>query len=55
VRIEVCETCHRYLKSIDQTLDARSIPEVDDLLSLAMDVWALEEGYTRLEPGLAGI
>jgi formate dehydrogenase maturation protein FdhE len=55
VRIEACETCHRYLKSIDQTLDARSIPEVDDLLSLAMDVWALEEGYTRLEPGLAGI
>jgi len=55
VRIEACETCHRYLKSIDQTLDARSIPEVDDLVSLAMDVWALEEGYTRLEPGLAGV
>ena len=55
VRIEACETCHRYLKSVDQTLDARSIPEVDDLVSLAMDVWALEEGYIRLEPGLAGV
>jgi formate dehydrogenase accessory protein FdhE len=54
VRIEACETCHRYLKSIDQTEDARSIPEVDDLLSLAMDLWAVEQGFTRIEPGLAG-
>jgi len=28
---------------------------VDDLLSVAMDLWAREAGYTRLEPGLAGI
>jgi formate dehydrogenase maturation protein FdhE len=55
VRIEACETCHRYVKSIDQTLDARTIPEVDDLLSLSMDVWASEAGFTRIEPGLAGI
>jgi FdhE protein len=55
VRIEACDTCHRYLKSIDQTLDGRSIPEVDDLVSLAMDVWAVEAGYSRLEPGLAGV
>ncbi len=55
VRIEACETCHRYVKSIDLTLDARSIPEVDDLLSLAMDVWAVEQGFSRIEPGLAGV
>lgn len=55
VRIEACETCHRYVKSIDLTVDLRPIPEVDDLLSLAMDVWAIEQGFTRIEPGLAGI
>lgn len=55
VRIEACETCHRYVKSIDQTEDARSIPEVDDLLSLSMDIWAVEQGFTRIEPGLAGL
>lgn len=54
-RIETCETCHRYVKSIDLSLDARLIPEVDDLVSLSMDLWAVEEGYTRIEPGLAGI
>ena len=28
---------------------------VDDLASLAMDLWAIDEGWTRLEPGWAGI
>ncbi|HEX7419005.1 MAG TPA: formate dehydrogenase accessory protein FdhE [Thermoanaerobaculia bacterium] len=55
VRIETCETCRRYIKSIDLTLDARPIPIVDDLLSIAMDIWAVEQGNTRIEPGLAGL
>ena len=33
VRIEACETCRRYVKSIDLSEDARPIPEVDDLVS----------------------
>jgi formate dehydrogenase maturation protein FdhE len=55
VRIEACETCRRYVKSIDMTTDARPIPEIDDLLSLSMDLWAVDEGYTRIEPGMAGL
>ena len=55
VRIETCETCHRYVKSIDLSEDARPIPEVDDLISLSMDLWAADQGYARIEPGLAGI
>jgi FdhE protein len=55
VRLEACESCRGYLKSIDLTLDARPIPEVDDLLSLSLDLWAAEQGFTRLAPGLAGI
>jgi formate dehydrogenase formation protein len=54
-RIEACETCRRYVKSIDLTVDGRAIPEVDDLVSLSMDLWAAREGFARLEPGLAGI
>lgn len=55
VRIESCENCRKYLKSIDLTLDARPIPEVDELLSLGMDLWAVEQGLERFEPGLAGL
>jgi formate dehydrogenase maturation protein FdhE len=55
VRIEACETCHRYVKSLDLSEDARPIPEVDDLVSISMDLWATDQGFTRIEPGLAGL
>ncbi len=55
VRLEACATCRRYVKSLDLGVDARAIPEVDDLVSVSMDLWAEEEGYARIEPGLAGI
>ena len=54
-RVEACETCHRYVKSVDLSIDARAVPEVDELRSLALDLWAIERGYVRLEPGLAGL
>ena len=55
VRIEACEACGRYVKSLDLSEDARPIPEVDDLVSLSMDLWAVDRGFTRIEPGLAGL
>ena len=55
VRIEACESCKAYVKSIDLSLDARRVPEIDDLMSLSMDLWSTEHGYVRMEPGLAGL
>jgi len=55
VRIEACDTCERYVKSIDLTVDGLAVPEIDDLCSLSMDLWATEQGYERLEPSLAGV
>jgi len=55
VRIEACESCKAYVKSIDLSLDARRVPEIDDLVSLSMDLWSTEHGYARMEPGLAGL
>lgn len=55
VRIEAYEVCRRYVKSIDLSRDARPIPEVDDLASIALDLWASEQGFTRVEAGLAGL
>jgi FdhE protein len=54
-RIEACETCGRYVKSIDMSRDIRAVPEVDDVASIALDLWAVEQGYMRIEPGLAGL
>jgi hypothetical protein len=55
VRIEACDACQRYIKSIDLTVDGLAVPEIDDLCSLSMDLWATEQGYERLEPSLAGV
>jgi FdhE protein len=54
-RIDACETCRRYVKSIDLTVDLAQVPEVDDLLSLSLDLWAADQGFERIEPGLSGL
>jgi len=43
------------VKSVDLTVDARRVPEIDELVALSLDLWAVEQGYERLEPGLAGL
>jgi len=54
VRLDACESCRLYVKSIDLELERSALPEVDDLASLPMDLWAVREGYRRIEPGWGG-
>jgi FdhE protein len=46
-RIEACDSCASYMKCIDLTRDGHAVPQVDDVATLAFDVWAHEQGYTR--------
>jgi formate dehydrogenase maturation protein FdhE len=52
VRIEACDTCRGYLKTIDGTKDGHVVAVVDDLATVALDIWARGEGYTRRRPSL---
>ncbi|RPH64675.1 MAG: formate dehydrogenase accessory protein FdhE [Acidobacteria bacterium] len=52
VRIEACDSCRTYLKTIDLTRDGTAIPVVDDLASVSLDLWARDRGYQRLRPNL---
>lgn len=46
--VEVCNTCKYYIKTIDyRKLDRKSVPELDDLLSLPFDVLAQKKGFSR--------
>jgi FdhE protein len=54
VRVEACDGCRRYLKTIDLTRDGIADPVADDLASVALDLWAAEQGYRRLRPSLLG-
>jgi formate dehydrogenase maturation protein FdhE len=55
VRVEACDTCKRYIKGIDLTLFGLAIPIVDDVASAALDVWAQEHGYSKIELNLVGL
>jgi FdhE protein len=55
VRVEACDTCHVYLKAIDLTKNGLAVPEVDELASAALDIWAADHGYTKLQPNLFGL
>jgi FdhE protein len=51
-RIEACDTCKSYIKCIDLSKDGHAVPVVDDLATLALDVWAQEQGYVRVQPNV---
>jgi FdhE protein len=55
VRLEGCDTCHSYLKTIDLSKDGRAIPLVDDVATVSLDLWAREQGYRRLRENLLRI
>jgi formate dehydrogenase maturation protein FdhE len=55
VRIEACDTCHRYLKTIDLTKNGLAVPVVDELAAIPLSLWAAEKGYEKLHPNLLGL
>ena len=54
VRVEGCDTCKHYLKSIDLTVDGLAVPIVDEVATAALDVWAVEHGYRKIQANLMG-
>ncbi len=54
VRIEACETCHRYLLSFDLDVDQESVPVVDEIGALPLDLYARERGFTKITTNLMG-
>lgn len=55
VRVDVCDTCHTYLKTIDLTKTGLADPVVDELATVPLDLWAREHGYEKLQINLLGI
>lgn len=51
-RIDACDTCHAYMKTIDLTRDGAACPIADDLATVSLDLWAREHGYHRVRPNL---
>jgi formate dehydrogenase accessory protein FdhE len=54
MRVEACETCKFYTRTVDLTKDGNAVPVVDDLAALPLTLWAEEQGFTRLQQNLLG-
>ena len=54
MRVEACDSCKHYLRTVDLTKDGHAVPVVDDLGATPLTLWASEHGYSRLQGNLLG-
>jgi FdhE protein len=55
VRVETCDTCKYYIKGIDLSVSGLAVPLVDEVASAPLDIWARQQGYTKIELNLVGV
>jgi FdhE protein len=55
VRVEACDSCNTYIKSVDLTKDGHAVPVVDELATVPLNIWAENHGYAKLESNLLGL
>jgi FdhE protein len=55
IRVECCDSCKQYLKTVDLTKNGLADAVVDEIASAPLDLWAREQGYSKLEPNLVGM
>lgn len=49
VRVECCDTCKSYLKTVDLTKNGLAVPVVDEIAAIPLDLWAQGRGYKKLQ------
>lgn len=54
IRVEACDTCRYFLRTIDLTKDGNAIPLVDDIAAISLTLWTHENGYKRIQSNLLG-
>jgi len=54
IRVECCDTCKRYLRTVDLTKNGNAVAEADDLAAIPLTLWAQENGYARIHTNLLG-
>ena len=55
IRIEICQQCQHYLKTIDLREHGLAVPIVDDLASFELDLWCKEQKLTRTQRNLLAL
>jgi FdhE protein len=55
VCVEACDACGRYIKAVDLTVNGRAVPLVDEVATLALNIWAEEHGYSKVAPNIVAM
>jgi FdhE protein len=55
LRVDGCERCRHYLKTVDLTRLGLAVPIVDEVAGASLDVWAGDHGYEKIELNLLGL
>lgn len=55
LRVECCDSCRHYLKSVDLATNGRAVPLVDEIAAAPLDLWARDHGYKRIVANLLGL
>ena len=55
VRVEACDACNTYIKTVDLTKDGHAVPVVDELATIPLNLWATEHGYLKIQNNFLGI
>jgi FdhE protein len=55
IRVETCDSCKYYIKGIDLTRVGLAVPLVDEVAAAPLDLWAREQGYTKIALNLVGL
>jgi formate dehydrogenase maturation protein FdhE len=54
LRINSCASCEQYLIDVDLGRDTRAVPEVDEMVALPLDLYAADQGLSKITPNLMG-
>jgi FdhE protein len=54
IRVDGCQTCRKYLLTFDLRRDTRAVPVVDEIAALPLDLYARDQGLTKITPNLMG-
>jgi FdhE protein len=55
IRVEACDTCGCYIKTVDLTKNGRAVPIVDELATIPLNLWAKEHQYVKVQANILGI
>ncbi len=52
VRVECCDACRCYIKTVDLTKKGLAEPVVDEIAAIPLDLWAQQQGYVKRQRNL---